>query len=58
MNPEEFTDDAAQRLALVLKGTGLGLWDWNPQTGDVVFDERWCQMLGYHPDEVEPNVES
>jgi len=58
MNSEDFTYDAAQRLALVLKGTGLGLWDWNPQTGDVVFDERWCQMLGYHLDEIEPNVES
>jgi PAS domain S-box-containing protein len=58
MNSEDFTYDASQRLALVLKGTGLGLWDWNPQTGDVVFDERWCQMLGYHLDEIEPNVES
>lgn len=49
---------AAERLALVLKGTGLGLWDWNPQTGAVVFDERWCQMLGYELSEIEPTLDS
>ncbi|WP_205663318.1 PAS domain-containing hybrid sensor histidine kinase/response regulator [Alteromonas facilis] len=35
-----------QRLALVLEGTRLGMWDWNPQTNDVTFDERWAEMLG------------
>lgn len=47
-----------ERFQLVLRGTGLGVWDWNPQSGAVVFDERWCQMLGYELDEIEPNVES
>ena len=35
-----------QRLELVLEGTRLGMWDWNPQTNDVTFDERWADMLG------------
>lgn len=34
------------RLELVLQGTRLGMWDWNPQTNDVVFDDRWAEMLG------------
>lgn len=46
------------RLELVLQGTGLGLWDWNPQTNDVVFDEGWANMLGYSLDEIEPTLES
>ena len=46
------------RLELVLKGTRLGLWDWNPQTNEVVFDVRWCEMLGYSLDEIEFSVES
>ncbi|MDG6778404.1 PAS domain-containing protein [Thiomicrorhabdus sp. zzn3] len=46
------------RLELVLSGTGLGLWDWNPQTHEVTFDERWAEMLGYKLSEIEPRVES
>jgi len=46
------------RLELVLKGSRLGLWDWNPQTNDVTFDERWCEMLGYTLTEIEPTVDS
>ncbi|MEA2110120.1 MAG: PAS domain-containing protein, partial [Pseudomonadota bacterium] len=47
-----------ERLELVLKGAELGLWDWRIPTGEVVFNERWAQMLGYAPDEIEPNVSS
>ena len=47
-----------KRFELVLDSSGFGLWDWNPQTGNVVFDARWCLMLGYELDEIEPNVES
>lgn len=45
----EKRDDAKntrERLELVLEGTRLGMWDWNPQTNDVVFDDRWADMLG------------
>jgi len=42
-----------ERLKLVLEGTNLGLWDWNPQTDEVVFDERWAKMLGYELSEIE-----
>jgi signal transduction histidine kinase/CheY-like chemotaxis protein len=36
------------RLELVLEGTRLGMWDWNPMNNEVVFDERWASMLGLH----------
>lgn len=42
------------RLALVLDGTRLGLWDWNMQTGDTVFNERWAEIIGYRLEELEP----
>ena len=25
----------------------LATWEWNVQTGDVIFNERWAQQLGY-----------
>jgi len=55
---QEREDFERKRLELVLESSGFGLWDWNPQTGDVVFDARWCQMLGYELGEIEPNLES
>ncbi|MCP4680365.1 MAG: response regulator [Deltaproteobacteria bacterium] len=47
-----------QRLDLALKGANLGLWDWNLQTGEVVFDERWATILGFTCDGDEPNIGS
>ncbi len=44
------------RLELVVEGTRLGMWDWNPQTGEVIFDERWAQMLGYDLSEIEQSI--
>ncbi|MCA9634842.1 MAG: PAS domain-containing protein, partial [Myxococcales bacterium] len=55
---DESTESQRERLELVLEGTRLGMWDWNPQTNEVVFDERWAQMLGYRLDEIEFTLES
>lgn len=49
---------AQDRLKLVLEGTGLGLWDWNPQTNEVTFDEQWAKMLGHQLSEIEFNLDS
>lgn len=35
-----------ERLKLVLDSTRLGMWDWNPQTNEVLFDKNWAHMLG------------
>ncbi len=47
-----------ERLSLVLKGAELGLWDWNPQTNAIIYDERSQRMLGYEPDEIPRQVEN
>ena len=51
-------DQHKERLELVVEGTRLGMWDWNPVTGDVIFDERWAEMLGYDLAEIEQSVSS
>jgi diguanylate cyclase (GGDEF)-like protein/PAS domain S-box-containing protein len=45
-----------ERLALVLHGANLGMWDWDVPTGNVVFNERWAQMLGYRLVEIPPHL--
>ncbi|MDX1352144.1 MAG: sensor domain-containing diguanylate cyclase [Thiomicrorhabdus sp.] len=47
-------EEKNERLELVLEGSDLGLWDWYPQTNQVVIDERWCQLLGYTLEEITP----
>jgi len=51
-------DQQKERLELVVEGTRLGMWDWNPVTGDVIFDERWAEMLGYDLADIEQSVTS
>lgn len=43
-------------LDLVLLGSNLGTWDWDVPSGEVAFNERWAEMLGYELDEIEPHV--
>jgi PAS domain S-box-containing protein len=46
--------ESENRLQLAVEATGLGLWDWDLETGDVVFNEKWARMLGYSLEELEP----
>lgn len=43
-----------QRLSNILWGTGVGTWEWNVQTGQAYFNERWAQMVGYTLEELSP----
>jgi len=46
------------RLQLILDATRLGTWEWNPQTGVTIFNQRWANMFGWDVCELETNVES
>ena len=47
-------DHGEDRLNLVLEATRVGLWDWNVQTGETVFSERWADIAGYTLKELAP----
>ncbi|TAA75379.1 MAG: PAS domain S-box-containing protein [Candidatus Electronema aureum] len=53
---EEALRESNERLELAVKGANLGTWDWNIETGEVVFNERWPEILGYQLDEIEPHL--
>lgn len=46
------------RLDLALQSAEEGLWDWDILSGDLYFNDVWCEMLGYKREDFEPNVES
>ena len=43
-----------QRLSNILWGTDVGTWEWNVQTGETRFNERWATIVGYRLDELAP----
>ncbi len=43
-----------QRLAGIIQGTNVGTWEWNVQTGEIVFNDRWAEIIGYKPEEISP----
>ncbi|MEI7724917.1 MAG: PAS domain S-box protein [Bacteroidota bacterium] len=43
-----------QRLSDIIKGTNVGTWEWNIQTGVTTIDERWAEIIGYTLDELSP----
>jgi diguanylate cyclase (GGDEF)-like protein/PAS domain S-box-containing protein len=54
---EEALRESETRWQFALEGSGDGLWDWNVQTGDVYFSQRWKTVLGYEPDEISDRLE-
>jgi PAS domain S-box-containing protein len=50
--------ESEERLTLAFAGSKEGVWDWNLETGAVVYSLRWKQMLGYADEEIEPHISS
>jgi len=42
------------RFELIIEGSDLGTWEWNVQTGETVFNEKWANIIGYTLEELQP----
>jgi diguanylate cyclase (GGDEF)-like protein/PAS domain S-box-containing protein len=45
---------ARDRLTSIIEGTNVGTWEWNVQTGQTAFNERWADICGYTLSELSP----
>lgn len=43
-----------KQLELVIRSTGVGIWDWHIPSGEVQFNERWANIVGYTLAELAP----
>lgn len=61
---EELKDQSAletyrERLDLAIKGTNVGLWDWDIPNDEIVIDDRWADIIGHTKEEISPlSIES
>jgi PAS domain S-box-containing protein len=46
-----------ERFELAVEGANLGVWDWDMQTDEVEFNQRWARMLGYSLEDIDPHLE-
>ncbi len=42
-----------ERLNLAFEGSNDGVWDWDTERNRAFYSARWCEMLGYRPEDVE-----
>lgn len=48
-----------KKLENIIQGTNAGTWEWNVQTGETLYNERWAEILGYNLEEILPtNLET
>ena len=54
---EKALEESRRRYQEVVEATTAGIWDWNIQTGIVIYSQSWITSLGYTSAEVPPSVE-
>ena len=56
ISPQKQAEDALrkseERLKFALEGSGDGMWDWNIETGEVLYSKRWKELLGFAESEI------
>ncbi|NLB21394.1 MAG: PAS domain-containing protein, partial [Clostridium sp.] len=43
-----------KKLNNILDATNVGIWEWNILTDEMVYNERWAEILGYTLEEISP----
>ncbi len=48
------TQEISDRYAATIEAAQIGTWDWNVETGEVILNNRWCEIVGYSLEELAP----
>ncbi|MEI8131972.1 MAG: PAS domain S-box protein [Leptolinea sp.] len=51
---EEALHAAHLRTENIITAANIGTWEWNVQTGETVFNEKWAEIIGYTLAELAP----
>lgn len=51
---ERQLEESEMRLNLATDSARIGLWDWDLQSGNTIYNEQWANIIGYTLSELEP----
>jgi PAS domain S-box-containing protein len=51
---EEFIKLSLEQL--VINASGIGVWDWNVNSSELICNERWAEIIGYQLAELQPVI--
>ncbi|MEF3255886.1 MAG: PAS domain S-box protein, partial [Deferribacterales bacterium] len=51
---EDRLKEERDKLSTIIEASQLGTWEWNIQTGETVFNDKWADIIGYTLDELQP----
>jgi PAS domain S-box-containing protein len=49
---EQKLQDERRRLQDIIEADRAGTWEWNVQTGELIVNNRWAEIIGYGLDEL------
>jgi PAS domain S-box-containing protein len=55
---EAMLRSSQEKLRQALHASGIGLWDWNTDTNELVLSEEWKRQLGYEETELTDSFET
>ena len=53
---EQALKSQRDRFEYILEGMNVGTWEWNVQTGETIFNERWADIIGYTLEAISPTT--
>jgi two-component system, cell cycle sensor histidine kinase and response regulator CckA len=51
---EHAQSESEERLRMALEAANLGMWEWDPESDALFWDERQCSLFGLKPHEAPP----
>jgi len=51
------SQELKERLALTYAAAHEGIWDWNPQSNELVWSDRFIEMVGLDGSRFEPKLD-
>lgn len=55
---ETILEKTQEHYTLTLQAINDGIWDWDLSSNNIIFSDRWFEMLGYSPDELSSSMKT